>query len=461
MSVRPVIRTVVIHGNCKADPIDTKFGRSEGEAMKRMEIIGLHGKRHFLPCIEKVGLFDFGYVAVQVHVLGESAPRPIYVKRDGMLKRLYDYEGFNVLCDLLTGKEKEKALKKIVDAEQGDIVQRTCLTLEETIAIRLELDARRALYNHTCDAGGKVTKNEFYEAFDYSKMLRPSGTTTIIPRGVGQCPLLQGPTGECFMLMTDEDPIGKGSYKDVYLAPGLHDGELYVVGVCDIPALAIKHGDTEENIRTMLMLEAERLMALQGEGFVEVPLVHEEGDKIYFIMKRYEEGSLADAKNLNIHETLPAVREVATALVRIHDQDLIHRDIKPRNILACRDVNGKRRGALCDPGLAAGKRFDFARRRFVGTPHYLAPEIYRIIVEGDKRIKHEQARFDAAIVTGHPEAIASARWSLNMAQERKEILLQEAYSEKSDVWAFGLTLMEIFFPHARSPAHESSVWSCC
>ena len=65
--------------------------------------------------------------------------------------------------------------------------------------------------------------------------------------------------------------------------------------------------------------------------------------------------------------------EVGAGLDALHAAGLIHRDVKPANIMV--DENGA--AALTDFGLAKGPAYTVLTRtgRVVGTPHYLAPEL--------------------------------------------------------------------------------------
>lgn len=74
-------------------------------------------------------------------------------------------------------------------------------------------------------------------------------------------------------------------------------------------------------------------------------------------------GSTLDAESVRVIGT-----DVLTALVHIHENGLVHRDISPRNIM----IDDKGRGVLIDFGFSVPA----GQMTVVGTPKYMAPERY-------------------------------------------------------------------------------------
>lgn len=75
-----------------------------------------------------------------------------------------------------------------------------------------------------------------------------------------------------------------------------------------------------------------------------------------------------------IEEKYSAVimREVLIALIYIHKEGIIHRDIKAANIL----VTNEGRVQLCDFGVAAQlSTAQLRRTSMIGTPYWMAPEV--------------------------------------------------------------------------------------
>jgi serine/threonine-protein kinase len=76
---------------------------------------------------------------------------------------------------------------------------------------------------------------------------------------------------------------------------------------------------------------------------------------------------------------LHIVRDIASALSDTHAADVVHRDLKPTNIMWRRDRNGDDRITLVDFGIAVCKPGNADATRLtigglIGTPHYMSPE---------------------------------------------------------------------------------------
>ncbi len=133
--------------------------------------------------------------------------------------------------------------------------------------------------------------------------------------------------------------------------------------------------------------EAEMIAGLSHPNIVPLHFVGGQGDLFYLAMQCVDGGSLADrltrAEPLGVDEVIRAVTEVAAALAHAHKRGVVHRDIKPQNVLVDKETG---RCLLTDFGIARGDDSGSltATGLVVGTPAYLAPE--RIIGEkGDHR----------------------------------------------------------------------------
>ena len=93
-----------------------------------------------------------------------------------------------------------------------------------------------------------------------------------------------------------------------------------------------------------------------------------------FVVSKYIDGTDLATKlkqsRLSLHEAVELVATVAEALHHAHKQGLVHRDIKPGNILL--DKSGK--PFVADFGLALREQDVGKGSRYAGTPAYMSPE---------------------------------------------------------------------------------------
>src|SRR5262249_42116276 len=122
--------------------------------------------------------------------------------------------------------------------------------------------------------------------------------------------------------------------------------------------------------------EAESLARLSHPGVVQIHDVGTQDDKPYLILEFVEGGSLADKLDGDPWERGAAaalVLRLAQTVQAVHDMGIIHRDVKPANVLLTRDGAPK----IADFGLArqlsAGAALT-ATGAVLGTPSYMAPE---------------------------------------------------------------------------------------
>src|SRR5438874_4842960 len=123
-------------------------------------------------------------------------------------------------------------------------------------------------------------------------------------------------------------------------------------------------------------LEAEAAARLEHPGIVPIHEVGERDGSCYFSMKFVEGGQLDEVvrrKPMSIRQAAELIAKVAHTVHYAHEHGIVHRDIKPGNILL--DVKGKPH--LTDFGLARLIETESAMTRtmeVLGTPSYMAPE---------------------------------------------------------------------------------------
>ncbi|HEY3566986.1 MAG TPA: protein kinase [Thermoanaerobaculia bacterium] len=108
--------------------------------------------------------------------------------------------------------------------------------------------------------------------------------------------------------------------------------------------------------------------------------VHEVGEaegRPYIAMQYIDGRSLGElCEELTLDDKVRLVRDVARAIHAAHRTGLIHRDLKPGNILLARDENGEIHPFVVDFGLAmAQDEISLSRTGMIsGTPAYISPE---------------------------------------------------------------------------------------
>lgn len=166
-----------------------------------------------------------------------------------------------------------------------------------------------------------------------------------------------------------EGVIGEGAMATVYLALQ-RSLERKVALKIMAPALAADASFCERFLR-----EGKTLARLAHPHVVTVHDIGNAGEHYYMAMEYLPNGTLREriAAGLSPEQGLQYIRQIASALGYAHSQGLIHRDVKPANILFRADGTA----VLSDFGIA--KSLDdstqFTQVGFaVGTPNYMSPE---------------------------------------------------------------------------------------
>src|SRR5207248_1778627 len=123
-------------------------------------------------------------------------------------------------------------------------------------------------------------------------------------------------------------------------------------------------------------LEAEAAARLEHPGIVPIHNVGERDGSCYFSMKFVEGGQLDEVTRrepMPVRRAVELIAKVARTVHYAHEHNILHRDIKPGNIL----LDAKREPHLTDFGLARLVETESTVTRtleVLGTPSYMAPE---------------------------------------------------------------------------------------
>ncbi|WP_426753591.1 protein kinase domain-containing protein [Myxococcus sp. Y35] len=140
-------------------------------------------------------------------------------------------------------------------------------------------------------------------------------------------------------------------------------------------ALKFVRGEDAELARRFLS-EARAQARVRHERVCEVYEVGEVRGRGYIAMRYVDGQSLGQlARSLTLEQKVLLLRQAAEGVHAAHGAGLIHRDIKPGNILVERTADGGLAPFVMDFGLARDWREEGAAPNAVqGTPHYMAPE---------------------------------------------------------------------------------------
>ena len=169
--------------------------------------------------------------------------------------------------------------------------------------------------------------------------------------------------------------IGRGGMAEVWLAVQASLGREVALKIL-APAMA-----RDDTMRERFLQEARIAAQLHHPNIIAIYDVGTYGDTAYIAMEYEPGGTVSPAPGTTIEPdaALAIVRDIVEALDYAHQQGVVHRDVKPDNIL--RRANG--RCLLSDFGIARIMDADTVLTRegtSVGTPQYMSPEQLR----GDK-----------------------------------------------------------------------------
>ena len=257
-------------------------------------------------------------------------------------------------------------------------------------------------------------------------------------------PLLEQPAAERFAALVDPGPlqpshivadryrttreIGRGGMATVYLAHDLkhaRDVALKVVRAELAATVGTKRFLRE--IEIAAQLRHPNIVPLFDSGETTTsditPAGQQTADAILYYVMPYEAGQslrerLRRERRLSVDDTLVVLRDVCEALAHAHAHGVVHRDIKPDNIL----LSG-RRALVSDFGIAraAAEATDGGASAgtgiLIGTPTYMAPEQ----VEADPRVDHRADIYAVGVLayellTGRPPFSASSPQEMLTAQ---------------------------------------------
>jgi len=177
--------------------------------------------------------------------------------------------------------------------------------------------------------------------------------------------------------------LGSGAMASVFLARQMSLDRLVAVKV-----LPRRLSESADYVQRFIM-EGKAAAKLNHPNIVQAIDVGEAGGYHYFVMEYVQGRTLHDDLSkgpvYSEAQALDVIIQIARALEHAHEQGLIHRDVKPKNIMLTEDGMAK----LADMGLARAvsdvEAAEAEAGRAFGTPYYISPEQIRGEVDIDFR----------------------------------------------------------------------------
>jgi serine/threonine protein kinase len=166
--------------------------------------------------------------------------------------------------------------------------------------------------------------------------------------------------------------LGSSSHSSVYLAERESTGEKIVLKVLrQIPDV------NDESIAAFdrFLQEYEMIAGIDHPNVVRIHDLGVADDHAHIAMEYLDGGDLRQriGEGIVAADAVRYLREIASALARIHEVGVLHRDLKPGNIM----LRGDNSIALIDFGLAKRLRLQMeitGSGEIFGTPYYMSPE---------------------------------------------------------------------------------------
>lgn len=162
--------------------------------------------------------------------------------------------------------------------------------------------------------------------------------------------------------------IGAGGMADVYMAKDNKLGRFVAIKVLK------EEFSSDENFLRKFDIEAQAVAGLMHPNIINVYDVGIEGDVHYIVMELADGITLKEyirnEKRLTAEDTVNFSIQIAEAIGCAHEHKIIHRDIKPQNIL----VSSYGAIKVTDFGIAKAANSNTMTSTAIGSVHYLSPE---------------------------------------------------------------------------------------
>lgn len=222
------------------------------------------------------------------------------------------------------------------------------------------------------NAGEKLTKLSGMRVAARAAEKGPQPPRPLVP--IPSAPGAENLSGRTIGRYEIEQPIGRGAMATVYLG---RDPKINRRVAIKTIALAEEFSDTDlANARTQFLREAESAGRLNHPNIISIYDAGEDGQVAYLAMEYFAGKPLSyyaqQGQMLPAERVLEIVARAADALNYAHNQNVVHRDVKPANLLYDAETDTLK---ITDFGIA--RLTDASRTKtgiILGTPSYMSPE---------------------------------------------------------------------------------------
>ncbi|MFB2768773.1 serine/threonine protein kinase [Pelatocladus sp. BLCC-F211] len=176
---------------------------------------------------------------------------------------------------------------------------------------------------------------------------------------------------------TIERELGRGRFGITYLVKN-RNGDRLVIKTLNDDLLNSLSQSERDRLETMFLREGLKLTHCQHQHIVQVTDTFKEGEHSCLVMEYVDGVSLADRRQqrLSESEALRYIQQIGEALIVVHENHLIHRDVRPGNIIL-RVREGQPEAVLIDFGLALDFDHILTTNRTKETSEgFTPPELY-------------------------------------------------------------------------------------